>query len=126
MVALRSVEEHARCDTPNPLRTRPHCDHDLGALATIDEPVRYVATWRVQWVAQLSMSAAAFDQLGRSLAVWVPEPDRQQQPLLGPTRLEPAEYRLRCACLGGVYRAANWMELGLTQGNRRTREDYSA
>ena len=26
---------------------------------------------------------------------------------------------------GGVYRAANWMELGLTQGYRRTREGYS-
>ena len=27
---------------------------------------------------------------------------------------------------GGVYRAANWMELGLTQEYRRTREGYSA
>ena len=27
---------------------------------------------------------------------------------------------------GGVYRAANWMELGLTQGYRRTRSGYSA
>lgn len=27
---------------------------------------------------------------------------------------------------GGVYRAANWMELGLTQGYRRTRAGYSA
>ena len=27
---------------------------------------------------------------------------------------------------GGVYRAANWLELGLTQGYRRTREGYSA
>jgi hypothetical protein len=27
---------------------------------------------------------------------------------------------------GGVYRAANWMELGLTQWYRRTREGYSA
>ena len=27
---------------------------------------------------------------------------------------------------GGVYRAANWMELGLTQGYRRTKEGYSA
>ena len=26
---------------------------------------------------------------------------------------------------GGVYRAANWLELGLTQGYRRTRQDYS-
>ena len=27
---------------------------------------------------------------------------------------------------GGVYRAANWIELGLTQGYRRTRAGYSA
>ena len=27
---------------------------------------------------------------------------------------------------GGVYRAANWIELGLSQGYRRTREGYSA
>lgn len=27
---------------------------------------------------------------------------------------------------GGVYRAANWIELGLTQGYRRTRQGYSA
>jgi hypothetical protein len=27
---------------------------------------------------------------------------------------------------GGVYRAANWLDLGLTQGYRRTREGYSA
>ncbi|MGZ9159412.1 MAG: hypothetical protein ACXW36_11195, partial [Nitrospira sp.] len=27
---------------------------------------------------------------------------------------------------GGVYRAANWIELGLTQGYRRTRDGYSA
>ena len=30
------------------------------------------------------------------------------------------------ACGVGVYWAANWMELGLTQGYRRTREGYSA
>ena len=29
-------------------------------------------------------------------------------------------------CHGGVYRAANWLERGLTQGYRRTREGYSA
>ena len=29
------------------------------------------------------------------------------------------------ACGVGVYWAANWMELGLTQGYRRTREGYS-
>jgi hypothetical protein len=33
--------------------------HYLGALAKIGETVWYVALWREQWVAQLSLSAAA-------------------------------------------------------------------
>ena len=33
--------------------------HYLGALAKIGETVWYVATWRGQWVAQLSLSASA-------------------------------------------------------------------
>ena len=33
--------------------------HYLGALAKIGETVWYVAIWRQQWVAQLSLSAAA-------------------------------------------------------------------
>lgn len=33
--------------------------HYLGALPKIGETVWYVATWHEQWVAQLSMSAAA-------------------------------------------------------------------
>ena len=33
--------------------------HYLGALPKIGETVWYVATWREQWVAQLSLSAAA-------------------------------------------------------------------
>ena len=33
--------------------------HDLGALPKIGETVWYVATWRDQWVAQLSLSDAA-------------------------------------------------------------------
>ena len=33
--------------------------HYLGALAKIGQTVWYVATWREQWVAQLSLSAAA-------------------------------------------------------------------
>jgi hypothetical protein len=33
--------------------------HDLGALAKIGETVWYVALWREQWLAQLSLSAAA-------------------------------------------------------------------
>src|SRR5258706_13680367 len=84
--------------------------HYLGALAKIGQTVWYVATWREQWVAQLSLSAAALkcgvrdrmcfqllaplDRLGLPLAVRAAEPDRQQQPLLDPARLESAEYRL--------------------------------
>jgi len=33
--------------------------HDLGALPKIGETVWYVATWRDQWVAPLSLSGAA-------------------------------------------------------------------
>src|SRR5437870_9729714 len=33
--------------------------HYLGALNKIGETIWYVATWREQWVAQLSLSAAA-------------------------------------------------------------------
>ena len=35
------------------------CHHYLCALAKIGETVWYVAIWRWQWVAQLSLSAAA-------------------------------------------------------------------
>ena len=35
------------------------CHHYLGALPKIGETVWYVAVWRGQWVAQLSLSAAA-------------------------------------------------------------------
>jgi len=35
------------------------CHHDLGELAKIGETVWYVATWREQWVAPRSLSAAA-------------------------------------------------------------------
>ena len=44
-------------------------DHYLGSLAKIGETVWYVAIWREQWVAQLSLLAAALqcgvrDQFG--------------------------------------------------------------
>ena len=35
------------------------CHHYLGVLAKIGETVWYIAIWREQWVAQLSLSAAA-------------------------------------------------------------------
>jgi hypothetical protein len=47
--------------------------------------------------------------------------DRFGHPLwLLETFVDPSRFH------GGVYRAANWLELGLTRGHRRTREGYSA
>jgi len=99
--------------------------------------------------------ARLLDRLGLSLPVWSAQADREQQPLLDPAPVAPAEYRLTgivadrasgCVRLAGtlrsfvttagdlcrspalpwrVYRAANWIELGLTRANRRTREGYS-
>src|SRR5712691_1898903 len=138
--------------------------HYLGALGKIGETVWYVATWRDQWVAQLSLSAAALkcgvrdrwigwdfrSQFGRlkliannSRFLILPGWHRPNigsrvlslierrvvidwqrrfghSLLLLETFVDPRRFH------GGVYRAANWMELGLTQGYRRTREGYSA
>ena len=138
--------------------------HYLGALSKIGETVWYVATWREQWVAQLSMSAAALkcgvrdrwigwdyrSQYGRlnliannSRFLILPDwhrpnlgsrvlslterrvvrdwPVRFGHPLLLlETFVDPRRFH------GGVYRASNWIELGLTQGYRRTRDGYSA
>jgi hypothetical protein len=137
--------------------------HYLGALAKIGETLWYVATWREQWVAQLSLSAAALkcgvrdrwigwdfrSQYGRlqliannSRFLILPDwhrpnvgsrvlslterrvvtdwPARFGHPLLLlETFVDPRRFH------GGVYRAANWLELGLTQGYRRTRDGYS-
>jgi hypothetical protein len=138
--------------------------HYLGALAKIGETVWYVATWREQWVAQLSLSASALKcgvrdrwigwdfrtQYGRLKLIannsrflilpgWhlpnigsrvlsrterrvvVDWQTRFGHPLLLlETFVDPRRFH------GGVYRAANWLELGQTQGYRRTREGYSA
>jgi len=137
--------------------------HYLGGLPKIGETVWYVATWRDQWVAQLSISAAALkcgvrdrwigwdfrSQYGRlkliannSRFLILPEWHRpnigsrvlslterrvvsdwqarfDHPLLLLETFVDPRRFH------GGVYRAANWIELGLTQGYRRTREGYS-
>ena len=137
--------------------------HYLGELPKIGETVWYVATWHDQWVAQLSMSAAALkcgvrdrwigwdfrSQYGRlkliannSRFLILPEwhrpnvgsrvlsllerriaPDWQTRfghpMLLLETFVDPRRFH------GGVYRAANWMELGLTRGYRRTKAGYS-
>ena len=138
--------------------------HYLGALPKIGETLWYVATWRDQWVAQLSLSAAALkcgvrdrwigwdfrSQYGRlkliannSRFLILPDWHRPNigsrvlsltclrvvadwqarfgHPLLLlETFVDPERFH------GGVYRAANWMELGLTQGYRRTKKGYSA
>lgn len=138
--------------------------HYLGSLPKIGETVWYVATWRRQWVAQLSLSAAALkcgvrdrwigwdfrSQYGRLnliannsrflilpagrwpnvgsrvLSLLERRVVRDWQARFGhpllllETFVDPRRFH------GGVYRAANWTELGLTQGYRRTREGYSA
>lgn len=137
--------------------------HYLGALPKIGETVWYVATWRDQWVAQLSISAAALkcgvrdrwigwdfrSQYGRlkliannSRFLILPEwrwPNVGSRVLSLTERRVVADWQARFGhslllletfvdprrFYGGVYRAANWTELGLTQGYRRTREGYS-
>jgi len=138
--------------------------HYLGDLPKIGETLWYVATWREQWLAQLSVSAAAlkcgvrdrwigwdfrsqYDRLkliaNNSRFLILPEgrwpnvgsrvlsllerrigADWQQHfghPLwLLETFVDPRRFH------GGVYRAANWLELGLTRGYRRTRAGYSS
>jgi hypothetical protein len=138
--------------------------HYLGALAKIGETVWFVAIWREQWVAQLSLSAAALKCGVRDR--WIGWDFRSQygrlnliannsrflilpgwhRPNIGSRVLSLTERRVGADWQtrfghplllletfvdpqrfhGGVYRAANWMELGLTQGYRRTREGYSA
>ncbi len=138
--------------------------HYLGALPKISETIWYVATWRDQWVAQVSVSAAAlkcgvrdrwigwdfrtqYDRLkliaNNSRFLILPDWHR---PNIGSRVLSLTERRITTDWQarfghplllletfvdprrfhGGVYRAANWLELGLTQGYRRTRGGYSA
>lgn len=144
-------------------QTQLAAHHYLGALPKIGETIWYVATWRDEWVAQLSLSAAALkcgvrdtwigwdfrSQYGRlnliannSRFLILPDwhrpnvgsrvlalterrvvldwPTRFGHPLLLlETFVDPRQFH------GTVYRAANWIELGLTQGYRRTRDGYS-
>ena len=132
--------------------------HYLGALAKIGETVWCVATWRGEWVAQLSLSAAALkcgfrdhwigwnfrSQYGRLNLIannsrFLILPD-WQRPNIGSRVLSLTERRVVADWRtrfghplflldtfvdprrfhGGVYCAANWMELGLTQGYRRS------
>jgi hypothetical protein len=138
--------------------------HYLGTLNKIGETIWYIAIWQDQWVAQLSISAAALKCGSRDR--WIGWDFRTQYdrlsliannsrflilpdwhlPNLGSRVLALTEHRIvndwqtrfgHPVLLletfvdprrfhGGVYRAANWLELGLTQGYRRTREGYSA
>ncbi len=137
--------------------------HYLGALNKIGETLWYVATWRGEWIAQVSLSAAALKcgvrdqwigwdfrkQYGR--LNWIANNSRflilpgWNRPNIGSRVLSltekrvvadwPARFGHRLLLLetfvdaarfyGGVYRAANWIELGLTQGYRRIRSGYS-
>jgi hypothetical protein len=137
--------------------------HYLGALRKIGETIWYVATWREQWVAQLSLSAAALkcgvrdrwigwdfrSQYGR--LNWIANNSRflilpgWNRPNVGSRVLSLTERRVVSdwkgrfehplllletfvdpeRFYGGVYRAANWIDLGLTQGYRRVRTGYS-
>lgn len=137
--------------------------HYLGNLNKIGETIWYIAIWQDQWVAQLSMSAAAlkcgvrdrwigwdfrtqYDRLrliaNNSRFLILPD---WHLPNIGSRVLALTKHRIVDDWLarfghplllletfvdprrfhGGVYRAANWLELGLTQGYRRTREGYS-
>jgi len=137
--------------------------HYRGELPKIGETLWYVATWREQWVAQLSLSAAALkcavrdrwigwdfrSQYGRLKLIannsrFLILPDGHR-PNVGSRVLSLTERRVVADWQarfghplllletfvdprrfhGGVYRAANWLELGLTLGYRRTREGYS-
>ena len=137
--------------------------HYLGELPKIGETLWYVATWREQWVAQLSLSAAALKCAVRDR--WIGWDFRSQycrlkliannsrflilpdghRPNVGSRVLSLTERRVVADWQarfghplllletfvdprrfhGGVYRAANWLELGLTLGYRRTGEGYS-
>lgn len=138
--------------------------HYLGDLPKIGKTLWYVATWRGQWLAQLTLSAAAlkcgvrdrwigwdfrsqYDRLNliasncrflilpegrfanvcsrvlgmlarRIAADW--HTTFGHPLLLLETFVDPHRFH------GGVYRAANWLELGLTRGFRRTRDGYSS
>jgi hypothetical protein len=138
--------------------------HYLGALGKIGETLWYVATWREQWVAQVSLSASALKcgvrdrwigwdfrtQYGRlkliannSRFLILPGwhlPNVGSRVLSRIERRVGGDWQMRFGhplllletfvdprrFYGGVYRAANWIELGATLGYRRTRSGYSA
>lgn len=157
---VRPVERHEEPCYKEQMR----CHHYLGDLAKIGETLWYVATWRAQWVALLSVCAAALkcgvrdrwigwdftSQYGRLKLIannsrFLILPD-WHHPNVGSRVLSLMQRRLVRdwqarfghpvllletfvdpeRFYGGVYRASNWTELGLTQGYRRTRAGYSA
>lgn len=137
--------------------------HYLGQLPKISESLWYVALWRDQWVALLSLSAAAwkcaardqwigwssrlqYDRLklvvnnsrflilpdwhipnlgSRILSLCQKRVARDWQDSFGhpvvllETFVDPQLFR------GTVYRAANWLQVGVTKGFRRTGKGYS-
>ena len=112
--------------------------HYLGALAKIGETVWYVATWRGQWVAQLSLSASAlkcgvrdrwigWDFANNSRFLILPGWNR---PNVGSRVLSRTE-RMGCCCWKRLWipdasMAACIARRTRTRGYRRTRDGYSA
>jgi hypothetical protein len=144
-------------------RAQLETHHYLGDLPKIGETIWYIATWRDEWVAQISVSAAALkcgvrdrwigwdfrSQYGRLKLIannsrFLILPD-WHRPNVGSRVLSLLERRIGADWQarfghplllletfvdpsrfhGGVYRAANWLELGQSQGYRRTRAGYS-
>lgn len=158
-IQVRPLERHEEPQYKRLMATH----HYLGDLTKIGETIWYIATQDEQWVALISMSAAALKcgvrdrwigwdfttQYGRLKLIannsrFLILPDwhlpnvgsrvlsllqrrlvndwqtRFGHPLfLMETFVDPTRF------YGGVYRAANWLELGLTKGYRRTRMGYS-
>ncbi len=58
VLAALHVRPIERCEDSR-YQAQMAAHHYLGALPKIGETIRYVATWQDEWVAQVSLSAAA-------------------------------------------------------------------
>ncbi len=91
--------------------------HDLGFRQLCGQRLRQVAVLGEQWLALLGWQSAAWHGAARER--WIGWTQRQRQPaaplLLAETFVDPQRFAGTC------YRAANWLEIGPTQGYRRVR-----
>ncbi len=89
--------------------------HDLGFRQLCGQRLRQVAVLSEQWLALLGWQSAAWHCAARER--WIDWTQRQRQPaaplLLAETFVDPLRFAGTC------YRAANWLEIGQTQGYRR-------